>query len=54
MTNLDDARAEIVSFDTEPLILVNEADEPCGRSEQSRLPQTWGHLAPRFFPVRFQ
>jgi isopentenyl-diphosphate delta-isomerase len=30
MTNLEDARAEIVSFDTEPLILVNEADEPVG------------------------
>ena len=30
MTNLEDPRAEIVSFDTEPLILVNEADEPVG------------------------
>ena len=30
MTNLEDARAEVVSFDTEPLILVNEADEAVG------------------------
>lgn len=34
MTNTDSNRAEIVSFDSEPLILVNTNDEPVGESSK--------------------
>ena len=54
MTNPPTRRAEIVSFDSEPLILVNSHDEAVGEMLKADCHQRGGAAPSRIFAVHIQ